>query len=1029
MNNTIFFWNKWDKPVKAIYWFGLICFMFSIAFMLYVHHKGIDNVFSWKKVANVEEKKVVVDQFEYALTPHQISTKAYLTTNKFKGGPTLPSTNYVYVFVSLVGLGIIFCLSAISTFKHRVWFAVGIASIIAFLALLKLDNLEINGQINKTALIIATVLILGVSCTFYFIEKQIAFHWKLLTFTTIAVICVWLANMTSEAISPMLNIANFGILAPILVSLVFVGMIAFDILNGFFYLSTRAKSQSKSGNVISMSVISILYLGNLTLLFLDRIDFLHLDLFYFEPTYLLVISAIIGIWGQAARSENFADILEHAPGGAYLYLGMGIICMATFGYAEATATDSLVIALEKLNIYIHLGFGIIFLVYLFLNFFEVTKSNLPAYKVVFQPKNFPLFSVRVIGIGLVIIFMLGNNWGAYNSWVAAENTFKADIFSHESKVFTAKGNVKKGKQLRDVAHKLYLEGTLYDPLAIRANTEAANIYAQLYQENKTSENLKECLYYYHAPIFRTEYNSPINFVNYANALKEYSDDKVGAIKILVSGTKYFPVSGELNTNVALSFFDHQVHHDSVGFYLDRANQYLNDPVTNRTNGLAYQLKWPKDNYQNVIDKKETKGQFNFQLEVNELLMDYMKGKGTQHQFDIDKMQDSILNGMQYLYLNNYVLNKLDVLGSKISFEKYMNTESPYFDDIIRLKAFYNYFSGNKLEAYQDFKYLMFDSPTRVNPNNAFLLGKLYLRDGDYTHALDCFTKSNNLQLFKTNQAPFYNAFLATLSQNDSLAISKWEEYKKIDKETANQFLRLYQIKYSETDSLTLDEQFNYIYFIEPSLAGANLDKFNDLVYKTQLGLKYVDQLLATNQVEKAVTLLNELSQYSNLSTYLKNKINFRKLNTLVQTQQYEELLTSCKKLSLNQEKENLRLYFEGIANAGLGNYEEAEKLLEKAIYKNPTNVPVIQFSVEYIWKNRNKKLFAFDILKEVASQHENSLALLTLYAKLCYVNNYDAFAMSTLKEINNLLHKQPEVYDRLETEIKQYEFLDQNLEE
>ncbi len=407
--NQFIFWNNWQKPYKQIYWGLLGLFFITIIFFTVAWSIGVNMTFPWETYAQGETVKITIDFIKSGPFQLPLEVDSYLLTESFQGGNLTLYQWPSYIFVVLLAFVFTLAITCITALK-RFWYLAGMGLVVTFLMSLQLENLQLFGTIDKSALIGVFALYLPLSYYYQSINKNVLFSTRLMAFSLVTAFVGLIIYFTAEVQYPFLHLAVYGYVAPVIISILFIMMVSHQILTGFMYIITANNSSFSKNSLTHFLIITIVYLLNLLVIVLNEVQYLHWDFINVHPFVFLLISSLIGIVFYSYREDTYKHIYHFQPIGAFVYLMLGSITFFTIGYYLFSANDGVLEVFEDFILYAHFGYGLMFLIYIIANFLNPLKNNLQVCKVLYKPQNMPYFTYRFAGTIVVLAFLFASNY-------------------------------------------------------------------------------------------------------------------------------------------------------------------------------------------------------------------------------------------------------------------------------------------------------------------------------------------------------------------------------------------------------------------------------------------------------------------------------------------------------------------------------------------------------------------------------------------------------------------------------------------
>jgi hypothetical protein len=977
--NRLFFWNEWKKTYKYLYLF-LFAILF-IALLLYslLFVSGINFLIDWDYISQFDTVRTTIDQFTDHLINYSINTTSYISKERFFGTDIQIHPEFGGWYLLFVITGICICLTIITRLE-LVWFAIGMGFFIFFTVLLNTEMLGIWGETRKLA-IVMIILYGGIGFYFQAYDEKFNFFQRLLAFVALTVLFTIIIATQSKVDHPFYFLANFGIIVPIVLTVIFITAISFDIVIAFLYVSTGRYSNKNS--VFHFTFICLLYFINLLLIFLKKKGYITSDFISISVFIVYIASMILGIWGIKKRHVLFANMINFSLS-SFLYISFAIISTATIAYAFLTGNDPLISMFEYTIIYSHMGMGIIFFLYILYNFWELFDKKVSAYNLMFKPRRMPFFLVRPLGIIVMLSLFLQSNMVPFKQ-------AKAGYFNLQGDVYLTQGKLKEAKEK-------YYEGSIFSKDNIKSNYSLASVLIQMNQP-------KEAEQFIAASLDRkpTEYG----FANLGNLYMQ-NDKFFYAFFTLKEGLKKFPESGYLHNNMAVLYGSKGLW-DSTFYHLHKANDVLGNNEVVATNLLWTFLRINllkeadsivfKNNYSNYIS-----------FQINKMVSDQQNHKKVQT-IEKDKfLKDSILNLRTYAYLYNSIVNNLhdkdtSILKNLNEYVKYQSNEMYYFE-MVFIKCLKLYYAGYKKEAVTQLMNLASIS----GESSAFyyhkVLGLWAMEMSSYDAATGFFNTTNLLdaegQLYKAISLLEKNDFTNGIPLIKSLTQTP-EEKVKLIADTISDALSISIFN----DALSKEEEVRYqfLHYRRNSLSESQIDQlvnsFTKGDHKVWAAIEGIEYYLSRNNSVKAKELYQKYRQDKS-NTDAKLQLNYEYLKLLVASSDWEKLIQSTNQLQLPEHKKTIKSYFLAVANFKLNKTKEAENLFKEAIQGNPFNTDVIIAAAEF-YTASNKTSQAYDLLVEATRNNSSSSDLQKAYAITALKLNLTSYADETLVKLKEML--------------------------
>lgn len=558
--NGFSFWNSWAKPYKVLWMVLLVLFTGSILCFIASMWAGNNLVIAWQNIATLEAIQLPLSSWEHPLGSLQLEADSYVVKQNFVGSELQVNLWPAYVLLAMVCIGLSLALAAVSSLR-RFWYIAGMAIFCGLIVILRLEQLQLFGRIDKTADALVFLLILPVSFYFHSIRPTVGLIGRAGTFLFLFVLLGSTFYAFAEVGAPFLYIANYGQPAFIGLSFLLIILVSPEIIAGIIYLITASNNDHSRNSLTHFVLASLLYFGNLLLYYLEVRGVIDWGLYTISPFYILLISMVVALWTLRKRSENFRNVISYEPVGAFLYLSLALICLSTLAYVFVTANDPFIETFEDAILYTHLGFGGLFFLYIVANFLEPLKRNQQVYAILYQPRLMPLFTARLAGI--IAVFGLYSFHGMYAVFQPAGGYFNviADLYSVEKEYYLAEQYYKLGGQYKYANHR---SNYALASLAMRADKP---VQAMLFLKDAVERQ-----------------PSPFAYANLANL---YFNNNLyfDGLFTLREGIQKYPEEGRLFNNLGVQYGKTAVV-DSSLYYLDAARGDADAEDAAETNRLA-----------------------------------------------------------------------------------------------------------------------------------------------------------------------------------------------------------------------------------------------------------------------------------------------------------------------------------------------------------------------------------------------------------------------------------------------------------
>lgn len=699
-NSSLQFWNNFQKPIKFLYLFSILILFISLIIFGLAYFRGLENVIHWDVLSELGEVPIVLDQFKVGNETLSIPAKTITIAEQFVASPMAINALGNYLFLGLFTTGFLLILSALSAVV-RFWYLIFMGSMILLIVTFNLGlvfNLADN-YINIGAIL----LYIGTSYFFHAFRPDIDILKRFLTFLLITVLVGVGIHYFAKINTPFLLLSSYRTSGAMLLSIGFIFLISYEIINGFLIITTSSKNTKQLFNFL---IISVIYLANVLLTFLRNNKTIDWNIIYLSPFLLLIVSIILGIWGFRNRRNLSVDIMSFEGSGAFIYVGLGIITLATCGLAFTTGNDPMVEVFEDAITYSHLAMGLMFLVYIILNFSSLFRDGLAVYKVVFKPFRFPIWMFRIMALIMIGGLLLFIDFFPTKQFSAASYNALGDYYTTE-----------KDYKFAEIEYKIALS---YEPrnhktnyaLASLALNQGDNETAGVYFRKATAKN-----------------PSPFDYEGLSRSLSD-GEQFFNAIFVLKEGVQKFPKSGELQNNLAYLYNKSKLP-DSTLIYYELATKNAQKPEVPASNLLAFWANNLKEKgIEEVLSTTENIKYNSFQ--ANKLALKNVAKKASLlgENWGGVFSSDSVLNASDFAWIYNQTIYQKSK-GKSLPLRRLAESEDneSLSEDLLFANALQDYYQGDKLIAFQNFQaWSSGDSTDKKGKYYALLLNTLLKKE-------------------------------------------------------------------------------------------------------------------------------------------------------------------------------------------------------------------------------------------------------------------------------------------------------------
>ena len=418
-------------PYKILYLLLATCLLALMCWAGYAWWMGPDHVMEWESSGRAEQLLIPLESFRMGLFNLQAEASNYVLSQEYRGTDARIILWPWYVLLGLLGLCAVLVLS-ITSMLSRWWYYISMGIFVFGATFLHLEELRLFGLADSTGLI--AFLVFTIPLSFYF--QAFGSHSSLIkriVFFTIAITgFAAIMYFYSEVALPFATLAVNSYYIALLASLATILLSAHEIPSAFL----RITSGSLTGNSNSLPhflILTVIYLGNLVLIYLHDTQRLDLGIYYINEFLLLPLTLVLGFWGVRDREQLYQNITNFTEGTGILYLSGVLLTLCLLALSFYLAIDPAWEIFEDAISFSHLGFGLGFAIYVLSNFSGAMTQGMAVHRAVYNPKYMPFATMRIGGAVVTLgLFLYAGSIGL--------NQSKAAFKIAQGDLFMARGN-------------------------------------------------------------------------------------------------------------------------------------------------------------------------------------------------------------------------------------------------------------------------------------------------------------------------------------------------------------------------------------------------------------------------------------------------------------------------------------------------------------------------------------------------------------------------------------------------------------
>jgi hypothetical protein len=477
------------------------------------------------------------------------------------------------LWLSVLALALAGWLAVVSMLRRPAFIA-GMVPVIFLLTALNADGLGIFDGARQYFLYLSLGVLGAGALGLQIYGDRVRAVWRVGIFVALVagLAAVLLAKTKLPLAETALHLAAYATPASAALVAALVLWVGVENIRALLWFNTQAERPESRFGLLPFVLASLLYLGALGLYFWNDGVLLLVGGLHFDPLVLLLPAVLMGGLGLRERAPSYSNWLPFAAARP-LYWLLVATASAALGYALATANTPLLTAARRFSGQALGLLGAAFLLYALVNFGSLIRRRLRVYRVVFEPRRLPFYTVYILGLAGLFLYELRNNWPALDLVQAGQYNQLGDLARQQS-------------EARPDDLPLAL-------LAERYYAESGDVLARF---NRPAQLGRAALYH-----FRSQRQNELNALR--RALLRQPDEKVSlklhalltepadffdALDVLRQARRTAPASFALASDAA-QLFTRSALTDSVVLYLGKAERLKPGSYVGRTNQLAFLL--------------------------------------------------------------------------------------------------------------------------------------------------------------------------------------------------------------------------------------------------------------------------------------------------------------------------------------------------------------------------------------------------------------------------------------------------------
>ncbi len=631
--NTLWFWKRWSLSDQKIFWLLSVLIAAAFIVFLFLNFQNTSLAFVWDQYQQIEVVETPIRNFQVGLSSVDLPVDNLVLFETYSGSSLQPTSWLYYALLLGVGIGFLLFVTFITTLK-RFSFLGAVGFLILMLVSFHWEALFIFGISHKAISGVVIALFAGTAYYFQSFHTHHPFITRLAVFASISIVLALVIYFFSQVPQPFLILASNALLAATAMSILFAIMVSHEIIAFFVTMITSSRTPSKSA--MHFFLISAIYFVNLTITFLIREKYIFWDIITVNSYFLLAVSAVLGLWGVRQRESLYIDSVENPIHVVFLYLGFFLTTFTTIGFSIGTDNSPLMETLNEIILFVHMGYGIIFLAYVTSNFGPMLMANVHVHKILYQPSTMPFFTFRAMGTIATFAFL----------------SFSSPLISYFDRalaaVYNAQGDIQYTQGELSTAEAYYRKSLVYRNRNHHAHYALATLYAAQLEPVKEMKEYEELL-----KTTPTEFT----FIN-LNDVYSTNENYIKNQEVLKDGLFIYKNSGLLANAQGLNFYQIGLLDSSI-YYFQKSRKSSFTKVTAETNIFAtsvkLHVKFPADSLLQLI------GSHDAGVQSNALALANAQQLPLQVKVEIPK--DTVLNLKIATLLCNQLTNQANTIDT------------------------------------------------------------------------------------------------------------------------------------------------------------------------------------------------------------------------------------------------------------------------------------------------------------------------------------------------------------------------------
>ncbi len=977
--NTLWFWKQWSRSDQKIFW--LLSALLAGAFIVFliVFFQNTSLAFIWEQYQQVEQIETPIRTFQVGLSSIDLPADNLVLFETFSGS-TLQPTGWMYVVLLIgVAVGFLVYITFITTLK-RFSFLGAVGFLILMLVSFHWEALFIFGISHKAISGVVIALFAGTAYYFQSFHTHHSFITRLAVFASITIVLALVIFFFSQVPQPFLILASNTLLAATAMSILFAIMVSHEIIAFFVTVITSSRTPAKSA--MHFFLISAIYFINLIITFLIREKYIFWDIITINSYFLLAVSAVLGLWGVRQRESLYIDSVENPIHAIFLYLGFFLTAFTTIGFSIGTDNSPLIETLNEIILFVHMGYGIIFLAYVTSNFGPMLMANVHVHKILYQPSTMPFFTFRAMGTIATFAFL----------------SFSSPLPSYFDRalagVYNAQGDIQYTQGELSTAEAYYRKSLVYRNRNHHAHYALATMYAAQLEPVKEMKEYEELL-----KTTPTEFT----FIN-LNDIYNTNENYIKNQEVLKDGLFIYKNSGLLANAQGLNFYQIGLLDSSI-YYFQKSRKSSFTKVTAETNIFAtsvkLHVKFPADSLLQLIGSRDAG------VQSNALALANSQQLPLQVKVEIPK--DTVLNLKIATLLCNQLTNQannIDTLQLRQIASLARKPINDNFKEYLLASVAQAYYQQDQIKKAMDIIREMAFSTDQGKRYN--LLATYFLEQGDALTAARYFKIAHDK---KVSSAQLREAIAYSEADSIREALPLWRilstSTDSLERQQAQLYLKILERPLTSWEDFNDLEKYGMCHYRISLADSAQFQKIinsiNDNDLRARAIIERTKKWYQLDEAEEAIKELQSLRGIQLTNKKLADEIKVLNLMLSASTQQWA-FIESGLKSNFPNEYRNELIYLNTLLAQQKGtDVKSAMAYLSDVNYLFEEGLIA---AAAYYEKDTTNRLKPYTLLVNGLLARPYSVKLLKAYSKLAANLGFEDEAQQSLVKLKQLLTAQ-----------------------